>query len=79
MDEVAKARDVDYEQMCSYVEATRPNPHVRRTPRGHWLEAEKIVDPVVLEWLDADMERVGERFGDSPVDAVRVTHVPRAA
>jgi hypothetical protein len=79
MDETAMAKDVDYEQMCSYVEATRPNRHFRRTPRGHWLEAGKIVDPVVLEWLDANMERVGERFGDLPVDAARVTHAPKAA
>ena len=54
--------------MSNSAEATQPRPCLRRMPRGHWLEAGRVIDPALLEWLDANMEKVGERFGDSPSD-----------
>ena len=71
--------DVDYVQMCSYDEATEPKPCLRRTPRGHWLEADRVVDPLLLEWFDVNLEKTVERFGASPADAVWTSRARRAA
>jgi hypothetical protein len=71
--------DVDYEQMSSYEEAKRPRPGLRRTPHGHWLEADRVVDPLLLEWFDVNLEKMVEQFGSSPVDRVRPSPAPRAA
>jgi hypothetical protein len=70
---------VDYAQMGSYDEAKVPIPYVRRTPQGHWLEADRVVDPPLLEWLDINLEKTEERFGDSPAQAVRIVRIRRAA
>ena len=71
--------DVDYVQMGSYEEAKEPKPCLRRTPRGHWLEADRVVDPLLLEWLDVNLEKTVERFGASPADAVWTSRARRAA
>jgi hypothetical protein len=70
---------VDYAQMGSYDEAKVPKPYLRRTPRGHWLEADRVVDPLLLEWLDINTEKAEERLGDSPADAGRLARTRRAA
>ena len=62
---------MDYEQMGSYGEAKRPRPYLRGTPRGHWLEADRVIDPFLLEWLDVNLEKTVERFGSSPPDVAR--------
>ena len=70
---------MDYEQMGSYGEAKRPKPYLRRTPRGHWLEEDRVIDPVLLEWLDVNLEKLAERFGSSPADVVRPIRARGAA
>ena len=68
---------MDHEQMCSYDEAKVPKSYVRRTPRGYLLEAGRTLDPLLLEWFDANLERARDRIDGARGDAVRT--VTRAA